>query len=156
MKNFVVAVIVIILVTGGIWWYLNQNPNGVGSTGKIVVPLADQNASGQKGTATLEETTAEINGVSGKVVRLTIKVTSASQDASQPAHIHTGSCASLGQPVFPLTAVINGSSVTDIHTTLNEIKASRQPLAVNIHKSEAEIGTSVACGDVPVVTAAPN
>lgn len=84
-----------------------------------------------------------------------------------PAHVHSGTCATLGDVVFPLgnvqaggstsgtpaadTASASGSStvassVTTIETTLSDLLASEH--AVNIHKSDADIGTYIACGDI--------
>ena len=114
MKNAVVAIIVIILVAGGVWWYLNGGTGAMMSANTLVVPLSAQNASGENGTATLAEVDQTTAGAVKKIVRLTIKVTGAVADVPQPAHIHVGSCANLGAPVFPLTSVVNGMSVTDI------------------------------------------
>jgi plastocyanin len=84
-----------------------------------------------------------------------------------PAHVHSGTCATLGDVVFPLTNVQVGgtesgtpaadsaattgasvvaSSVTIIETRLSDLLASEH--AINIHKSEADIGMYIACGDL--------
>lgn len=154
MKNFIIAVIVIILIAGGVWWYLNGVP-GTSSADKMTVVLSAQNASGISGKATLTEVSKEVQGVAKKVVELSIKVSGAEKDAVQPAHIHIGSCAALGQPVFPLSPITNGVSVTEIDTTLDQIKAASQPLAISVKKSEAELGTYVSCGDLVVKDVAP-
>jgi hypothetical protein len=66
-----------------------------------------------------------------------------------PAHIHSGTCTELGDVVYPLTDVnAGGESVTVIDTTLEDLQTTG-PYAINIHLSADEIGTYVACGDIP-------
>jgi hypothetical protein len=83
-------------------------------------------------------------------------------DGPHPAHIHSGSCAELGDVVVPLTdvAVVGADaersgaadaipvkgSYTEVEMTLDDILAS--PHAVNVHLSADEIGTYIACGDI--------
>ena len=90
--------------------------------------------------------------------------------ANHPAHIHDGSCQTLGDVLFPLSDVVpNGAvqdgtldttsgtvgmeagapvaiSTTTVDVTIAELLAG--PHAINIHKSNDEIGTYVACGDI--------
>jgi plastocyanin len=79
-----------------------------------------------------------------------------------PAHIHTGTCAELGDVVAPLTDVahIGGdaersgatssipvkSSVTVVDMPLQEIIDGGH--AINVHLSADEIDTYIACGDI--------
>ncbi len=86
-------------------------------------------------------------------------------DGPHPAHIHAGSCAELGDVVFPLTSVdvVSGetvgsesahpvkTSVTYLDVSLDEIVAGDH--AVNVHLSDEEIGTYIACGDIGGVVA---
>jgi hypothetical protein len=81
-------------------------------------------------------------------------------DGPHPAHIHSGSCAELGDVVVPLTDVAErtgeavgsgtGHAVKGSHTqvemTLDDILAA--PHAINVHLSADEIGTYIACGDI--------
>lgn len=148
MKNIVIIIIIVVIIAGGAWWYLNQDSLGSNPANQMTVVLETQNGSGQSGIATLTEVNEEVNGINKPVVKLAIKIKSSGKDVSQPTHIHIGSCANLGQPVYPLNPVVNGSSITTIDTTLEQIKASSQPLAINVHKSEAEVNTYVACGNI--------
>ncbi len=66
---------------------------------------------------------------------------------AHPAHIHSGSCAAQGPVKWPLTPVINGRSETTIELPLKDLVAA-MPLYINVHKSAAEIATSIACGDI--------
>lgn len=104
----------------------------------VMIELAEQNGSGESGTATLE-------AVSSGMVRVTIELENAPAEP-QPAHIHSGSCAELGDVVYPLTNVEGGSSETDVAVSLEELQGGE--FAVNVHQSEADIGTYVACGDI--------
>ena len=86
----------------------------------------------------------------------------AQEDGPHPAHIHTGSCAELGDVVAPLTdvavvgqdaersgaesAIPVKGSYTEVEMPLDDILAS--PHAVNVHLSADDIGTYIACGDV--------
>ena len=73
----------------------------------LQVELAEQNASGQSGTATLSP------GADG-TVNVAIELSNPPADP-QPAHIHEGTCGDLNpEPVFPLNNVVNGSSETDV------------------------------------------
>ncbi|MGH2532926.1 MAG: cupredoxin domain-containing protein [Thermomicrobiales bacterium] len=85
---------------------------------------------------------------------------------SHPAHIHAGSCASLGEVVAPLEETGSGlkvgekagdwagaetaspvaASVTMVAMPLAQILAGAH--AINVHLSEQEMGTYVACGDI--------
>ncbi|MDQ3443724.1 MAG: hypothetical protein M3490_08975, partial [Chloroflexota bacterium] len=81
-------------------------------------------------------------------------------DGPHPAHIHSGSCAELGDVVFPLTSVeaLSGEAVGS--ETAHEVKTSNTFLdvslddilagdhAINVHLSDEEIGAYIACGDI--------
>lgn len=103
----------------------------------VTIDLAEQSGSGQSGTATLEPADG--------MVRVTIELDNQPADP-QPVHIHSGTCAELGDVVHPLTNVENGSSETEVAASLEDLQAGE--FAVNVHQSEADIGTYVACGDI--------
>ncbi|MBA3450839.1 MAG: cupredoxin family copper-binding protein [Chloroflexia bacterium] len=82
-------------------------------------------------------------------------------DAPHPAHIHTGTCAELGDIVAPLAdvaeatagetfgaadAILVKESETTVELSLNDILAA--PHAVNIHQSAEAIQIYIACGDI--------
>lgn len=103
------------------------------------VVLEMQNDSGQSGEATLKE-------VDGKVL-VTLDMTSEGEMGTQPAHIHVGSCPEPGAVKYPLENIVDGESETtlevDMATLMNEL-----PLAINVHKSAADLKTYTACGDI--------
>jgi len=81
---------------------------------------------------------------------------------SHPAHIHGGSCADLGDVVYPLTNItpIGGDtertgaasaipvegSTTVVDTPLQDLVDG--DYAINVHLSADKIGTYIACGDI--------
>jgi hypothetical protein len=80
---------------------------------------------------------------------------------ARPVHIHSGSCAELGDVVAPLndltapagagvgqadSAFQAEASSTNVPLTLDAILGADH--AINVHLSAAEIGTYIACGDI--------
>ena len=106
----------------------------------LTINLGAQNKSGQDGQAFLEDTTA------GLKVKLQVK--NEPKGASEPAHIHQGTCAKLNPaPWKPLSNVVNGVSVTTIPgLTLAELKKAHY--AINIHESASNLTHYVSCGDI--------
>ncbi len=87
-------------------------------------------------------------------------------DGPHPAHIHTGTCAELGEVVLPLTEVAapdgeqsGAESALPIKTSHTVVEAPLEEIiagghAINVHLSAEEIGEYIACGDIGgVVTA---
>jgi hypothetical protein len=91
------------------------------------------------------------------------EATPVAQEAAvtRPVHIHSGSCATLGDVVAPLndltgptgaavgladTAAPAETSFTNVPLTLDAILAADH--AINAHLSAEEIGTYIACGDL--------
>ena len=152
-QNYILfAIIALIIIVGGIFIYKSSmttssdssatgNPydNSAMAPTEVTVALAQQNASGQKGTATLRDIGGETEVV--------LNLTGEASGGSEPAHIHLGSCANLGAVQYPLTNVANGHSTTTLGVALADILGSL-PLAINVHKSAASISTYVACGDI--------
>jgi hypothetical protein len=113
--------------------------SSAGGDEQLTVPLAELVGSGQSGTATL---TPDGDGA----LTVVIQVGNPSK-ADQPAHIHPGTCGDLDPlPAYPLEPVTAGSSTTRISASLGALRSGR--FAVNVHLSEEEIRTSVACGDI--------
>lgn len=111
-------------------------------TGELVASLKEQNNSGQTGSVNLKE--------SAEKVIVTVNIKKGLENVPQPSHIHAGTCDSLGAIAYPLENVINGSAETTIPTTLDDIQ-KLSPLAVNVHKSNAEAQTYVACANLDFV-----
>jgi hypothetical protein len=108
------------------------------ATNTLTVTLNAQNNSGETGTATLTNVT------DGVQVVVALK---GAPSTAQPAHIHTGTCADLKGVVYPLTSVTNGSSTTVVKgITIDQLLKS--PMAINVHKSAADLATYVACGNI--------
>ncbi len=104
----------------------------------LTVELSEQSDSGQSGEATLtpvDETTTEVE------VDLT-----GGPDNAQPAHIHTGTCAELGDVAYPLEDLEDGRSQTQVDVSLDELRDGE--FAINAHRSADEIEVYTACGEI--------
>lgn len=111
--------------------------------------------------------------VVGSTLGLAQDATPAGAMATHPAHIHSGTCAGLGDVVYPLgnvaaigtTGTASGgtpvaaaspagtASAGGVETSFTEVNASLDDLvaggyAINVHEAEANIGTYIACGDI--------
>lgn len=120
---------------------LNKVRMLVGKVGerKLAIPLIADSNSGQSGFA-------EIKEINGKA-KVEITMSGAPLNSIQPAHIHVGNRPNLGAVKYPLNNVVNGMSETVLTVSLDQLLSER-PLGINIHKSAAEIGISVASGDL--------
>jgi hypothetical protein len=106
----------------------------------VVVPINELNGSGVSGDASLTD-----NGDGTTTVDILVD----GATGGHPAHIHSGTCAELGDVVHPLTDVdASGASVTVVEAPLTDL-SSTGTYAINIHLSADDIGTYVACGDIP-------
>jgi len=108
----------------------------------ITIALTQQNASGQSGTATLS--------ADGNQTRVVIDLAN-SPAGPQPAHIHTGTCATLGGVAFNLEFPRDGKSTSLVNTPLSALQTGN--FAINVHKSPQESSVYVACGNIPAVAA---
>ncbi|MDO8594722.1 MAG: hypothetical protein Q7R93_04400 [bacterium] len=104
------------------------------------IKLDEQNKSGQKGEATITQ-------VGTSTVKVIVNITGKPSGVAQPAHIHLGSCPNPGAVKYPLTSVGKGASQTELPMTLDQL-LSELPLAINVHKSAADIKTYTSCGDL--------
>tara|TARA_Y100000310_G_C20627678_1_gene786868 strand:+ start:368 stop:844 length:477 start_codon:yes stop_codon:yes gene_type:complete len=105
----------------------------------ISTPLFSQSDSGQVGGIDLVEIE--------KKVEVTVQFENVVAGIPHPVHLHSGSCDSLGNIVFPLNSIVDGSSKTTLGVSVKEFQ-SQLPLAINVHKAENELGVNIACGFV--------
>jgi LPXTG-motif cell wall-anchored protein len=94
------------------------------------------------------------NGAAGFTVVLNMtQPRPAGADASQPAHIHVGTCPGVGAVDVPLTNVVGGKSTTNVtNKKLSDILAA--PHAINVHVSTTDAGHYTACLNLQVTNAA--
>lgn len=112
----------------------------------VTVELNELNGSGISGSAVL---TAE-----GDMTKVDITLQGAT--GGEPVHIHKGTCANLDpNPLFPLTPIsADGTSSSTVAVTLDALLKGQY--AINVHKSNAQIGVYVACGDIAAAAAGPS
>ena len=117
-----------------------NNINNSMSKNAMTINLGELNGSKQEGQAFLNDTSG------GLKVKVQLKNEPAG--ASEPAHIHQGTCAKLNpKPWKPLANVVNGLSVTTIPgLTIADLKKAKY--AINVHESAAHITHYVSCGDL--------
>jgi Cu/Zn superoxide dismutase len=108
--------------------------------GEVTFELAEENGSGESGTATMTPV--------GQRTRIVLSLENPTTD-SQPAHVHQGSCGPTldPEPFIGLQNVIDGESETVVNTTMSELTGGG--LAINIHQSNSALDQYVACGDMP-------
>ncbi len=114
---------------------------------EVIVPILELNGSGVSGDATLTD-----NGDG----TTTIDVLVDGSTGDHPIHLHSGTCAELGDVVVALNDVdADGVSITTVALPLSTIQDPEVgPHAINIHLSADDIATYVACGDVPTTEVA--
>ncbi|MDW8060685.1 MAG: hypothetical protein RMK01_11490 [Thermomicrobium sp.] len=105
----------------------------------MTIVLREQSGSGQSGTAVLT--------AMGNQTRVVVTLSNPPAGVVQPAHIHEGTCANLNpQPRYPLQSLSGGRSETVVDVPLSQLLAGQ--FAINVHKSQQEITTYVACGEI--------
>jgi hypothetical protein len=107
----------------------------------LQINMGAQNQSGQAGSAGVAD-------AKGGGVDVTIKLQKEPKGASEPAHIHPGTCTKLNPAPFkPLNPVVNGKSFTHVAgVTVAQLKKGKY--AINVHKSANDLKTYVSCGDL--------
>jgi hypothetical protein len=117
--------------------------NAAPPPGAVVVPIAAQSGSNQTGTATLT--------ASGDKTQVVIALNGMPAGSQEPAHIHQGTCAKLNpKPAYPLSTVADGQSATTVNVPLATLQTGG--FAINVHQSTTNLGTYVACGNIPAAT----
>ncbi|GAC1654424.1 MAG: hypothetical protein NVS9B12_04980 [Vulcanimicrobiaceae bacterium] len=110
-------------------------------SGKVQnINMGELNKSEQNGTAV-------VKGAPGGVW-VKIAVFHEPKGASEPAHIHQGTCQKGNpSPWKPLNNVVNGTSITVVKgVTVDQLKDGHYFL--NVHKSATDLKTYVSCGNL--------
>lgn len=141
MKSKWLVIAVVILAVMSAFFFLRENTSlpDVNTPQNMTVNLSEYSNSGQTGTATLTQTQ---DGV-----RVELSLTGYDTDSPQPSHIHTGECPRIGPVVHALTDVVNGKSVTNVETTLEELTKADE-LNINVHASYDDFSTYTSCGNI--------
>lgn len=144
MRNALILLLIIAVIVVGFFFFKNTRedttlpPTATGKT--IQIPLLERGTSSQRGMATLTDM--------NDTLKVTLTLTGGTVGVAEPAHIHSGSCESLGSPRYTLTEISGGNSVTELTGVTVDQLLDTMPLAINVHKSNAEAGVSVSCGDI--------
>ncbi|TSC78827.1 MAG: plastocyanin [Parcubacteria group bacterium Gr01-1014_29] len=156
---FIIALVIIIIIAGfGIFLYRGAALQQKALTDDIppppplptlkdlnsqlrLVKLDPVNNSGADGVAIISR---EDKGIS-----VQIELTPVS-DVSRLAHIHSGTCATLGGIVYGLTNVENGKSFTALETSFADV-TSGFPRVVAVHASASLPSAPIACGQIPEI-----
>jgi plastocyanin len=117
-------------------------PSAAPTGNSITVTLGPGRDGSQPGTATLTP--------QGNQTEVDINITPGAAGVPQPVHIHDGTCDTLGAVQYPLTNIVEGKSTTMVNVPLSSLLTGN--FAINVHKSQAEINTYVACGTIPAST----
>jgi hypothetical protein len=133
MKHLMIACAAALLCLAGA-----ASARSADNSGGRVFALRAENGSGQSGTVALKPR--------GATTIVEIHLLNAPASA-EPAHIHVGPCSHLNPaPKYPLTPVVNGISETTVKEPIAVLTAGN--LAVNVHKSAADLTAYVACGNL--------
>jgi hypothetical protein len=118
---------------------MHKAANAMQST-TLNINMGAQNQSKQGGTAVVKD-------VKGGVW-VKVSVMNEPKGASEPAHIHAGTCAKLNPaPWKPLSNIVNGTSISTVMgVTVAKLKAGQY--AINAHQSAANLKHYVSCGDL--------
>lgn len=105
----------------------------------LAINMGQQNNSGEAGSANVTDVKGGVN--------VSVEI-SQPKGASQPAHIHKGTCAKLDPAPFkPLKPVVNGKSFTHV-AGISVAELKKGHYAINVHKSANDLKTYVSCGDL--------
>jgi len=105
----------------------------------MIVRLNMLNASGENGTATIAQ--------SGTGTSVVINVTGEAKGASQPAHIHFGSCASPGAIRNGLNNVVAGHSSTTLSVPYSQFASGA--MVIVLHKGAGlNLAHYMSCGTI--------
>ncbi len=106
----------------------------------LQINMGQQNNSGQAGNASVVDHSGGVN--------VAIHIKSEPKGASEPAHIHKGSCTKLDPaPWKALNPVVNGQSMTHV-AGISVAQIKKGKYAINVHKSANDLKTYVSCGDL--------
>ena len=105
----------------------------------VTVTMNAQNGSGEDGSATLTQT------ADGVVVVITLKNAPA---ADQPAHIHPGTVRESHSGAEVPVDERRQRHVEDDRQRRDVQQLTSGTFAINVHKSTADFGTYVSCGDI--------
>lgn len=162
-KTITVIVILILIIAGYMYYQSRKNesnnsngenkssqnltvPKGIGGEkkDKIEINLKARNNSNETGTATITQ--------ENEKVKIVLDMDNAPDDVTQPAYINSGTCDNIGAIIYTLTPVKNGDSESLVTVTNKELSSLRQPITINVRKSENEKSINYSCAEINFLT----
>jgi hypothetical protein len=112
------------------------------SGGVLNINMGAMNGSKQDGSASVTN--------KGNGVEVVVTLNNEPKGASEPSHIHKGTCKNIDPaPWKPLKNVVNGKGTTMLPgVTVADLK--KGTYAINVHKSANDLQTYVSCGDLKI------
>ena len=104
------------------------------------INMGAMNGSKQDGSATVAD--------KGKGVQVTIHLNNEPKGASEPAHIHQGTCKNLNPAPWKMLKNVVGGASNSFVPDLSVAEIKKGHYAINAHKSLNDLKTYVSCGDL--------
>lgn len=104
-----------------------------------IIMMNEEDSSGVRGTA-------KVSQENGKA-KVAINLVGIKPEDDIYMHIHEGSCPDLGEILYDLNTLKEGSSETKLDMSIKDLRKSL-PLGINIHKYEGEEEIEIACGNL--------
>lgn len=157
----IIVVIILVALGGAVFYFSQKNAAEKQNSGDVVTikkseVVIDDRMMDEMGTLTYNFTTQNNSGETGTVTfseagedatKVVIALLGAPKYVSQPAHIHLGTCKTIGTVSHPLKNVVDGKSETILTISYSNLW-KEVPFAVNVHKSGTEAKIYTACADI--------
>lgn len=156
-SKFIIGAVVIVAAIG-VYAFLNSaKDGGVAMEENEGVMMKDDGVDVAMMKEYMSLRAAPLGGFSGSVAvvltpkgektEVVITMVGGSAGGKHPAHIHVGACPMPGAVKYPLSPVVNGTSVTMVDASIEQLWGML-PLAINVHKSATEAKIYLACADI--------
>jgi hypothetical protein len=97
------------------------------------------NGTAQNGTATITD--------HGGTVIVTVDIANEPASASEPSHVHFGKCPTIKAiPAYKVGPILSGKAKSSVPLSWATINSGKY--VIMVHKSAADMGTYVSCGNI--------
>ena len=137
-STFAIKLALLAVVSGGVLAAGAGSMSDAATTTETIA-MHGLNGSGQDGTATITD-------VGGKVL-VSVSITGEPASASEPSHVHFGHCPKIkAVPAYNVGPIVRGKGQDVVALSWTEINSGKY--VINVHKSSADMGTYVSCGNI--------